>query len=450
MRNLYAIIIFTLLFSVVKSQCITGTPPTLTCGTPITVADNSPSGSYGTASQSAPACRTNEKYTYSDLYRVTYQPGMVINVNCELYIGFLEVLSDDGCTSFGCNMVDASGVNIIGESFVQDNTSLNGVLRQTIGLDGLGLTSGNTYLIKWASIANCGGSTCTSATIGISRGYVISCHTTLANACENNVGLSGNTTYNITNQYTSDDHSNLNVEGSGCGYSIEDNLIYRWCTDALNTQVQVQLSNVTIHTGPSIQFAILSNNCGGIYSTIMCQSGITGASTFNITGTAANTCYWITLDGNGGTWFTTDIRLVNSIILPIELISFDGYRNNNTAKLKWTTASEINNDRFEILRSYDGVVFEKAGEVRGVGNSSTILNYEFLDYLNYDGIIYYKLNQIDYNGSESYSNIIYINSLLDKENKTILKKTNILGQEVGSEYDGPAFIFYNDGSVIRK
>jgi hypothetical protein len=418
----------------VASQCITGTPPTLTCGTPISVLDGTPSGQYGTASQSAPSCRSNEKYTYADLYQVTYQPGMVIDVDGEYFAGFLEVLSADGCTSYNCGMVDASGINIAGESFVQDGTSQNGVLRFTIGLDDIGLTPGNTYIIKYTSIANCGGSPCTSATVGTARAYTISCHTELANSCENQVTMSGGTTYNITNEYASDNGADLNGAGIDCGYSIENNLMYYWCTDALNTQVDVQISNLTIHSGTNVQFAILSDDCGGDFTDIQCQSGISADQTFSINNTAANTCYWIAFDGNAGTWFTADITLLDAVVLPIELITFQGNEKMGDTFLYWVTGSETNNDYFLLYWSRDNENWKEIGKVEGSGNTNSSSAYSFT-HTSPEEVNYYKLKQVDYDGVYSLSRIIYVNvpySDINKEYEYI----NVMGQKVTKDYSG--------------
>jgi hypothetical protein len=427
---------------------VTGTPPTLTCGTPITVADGTASGQYGTVSTSAPSCQTNEKYTYADIYQVTYQPGMVIDVDCEGLLGFLEVLSADGCTSYNCGYIDASGINIEGESFVQDANSQNGVLRFTIGLDDIGLTAGDTYLIKYTSIANCGGSPCTSATVGTTRGYTISCHTTLANSCENAVVMSGGTTYSITNQYTSDNGADLNGAGLDCGFSIENNLMYRWCTDESNTQVDVQIANLSIESGTSVQFAILSDDCGGDFTDIQCNSGLSTDQTIPITGTVANTCYWISFDGNAGTWFTADVTLIDAILLPIELVELNAQKGENYTQLTWITASEINNNYFSIERSLDGDTWEEIGTVKGAGNSNVYLTYGFTDSSPVLGDNYYRLRQFDFDGKNAYSYIVSVR--FDEIQEVEIEKCfDITGREVDIYYNGPKIIKYKNGLVKR-
>lgn len=95
--------------------------------------------------------------------------------------------------------------------------------------------------------------------------------------------------------------------------------------------------------------------------------------------------------------------------LPIELLDFSVKRVNNDAHLEWSTASETNNDHFEIERSLDGVTYKQIGTEKGAGNSTQVINYEMNDVNAGDfvlnGTIYYRLKQVDYDGKYSYSNI---------------------------------------------
>jgi hypothetical protein len=72
--------------------------------------------------------------------------------------------------------------------------------------------------------------------------------------------------------------------------------------------------------------------------------------------------------------------------------------------LKWSTASETNNSHFIIEKSFDAINFFEIGNVAGAGNSSTTLYYSFTDN-NVNGFAYYRLKQVDFNGTYSYSNI---------------------------------------------
>lgn len=102
--------------------------------------------------------------------------------------------------------------------------------------------------------------------------------------------------------------------------------------------------------------------------------------------------------------------------LPIELISFEGRNNGNNNILYWTTASEINNNYFSLLRSNTGSDFEIIGNVDGAGSSTHSLNYSFIDGDPFHGINYYQLQQTDFNGSTTFSNIIAVKNVNDNFN----------------------------------
>jgi len=94
--------------------------------------------------------------------------------------------------------------------------------------------------------------------------------------------------------------------------------------------------------------------------------------------------------------------------LPVEFISFNAEYVNEKVLLTWTTASELNNDYFEVQRSTDGVSFEKIGKVKGVGNSNTLVDYEFADRKPLSGLAYYRLRQVDFDGQFDFSNIVSV------------------------------------------
>jgi len=77
--------------------------------------------------------------------------------------------------------------------------------------------------------------------------------------------------------------------------------------------------------------------------------------------------------------------------------------------LRWKTASEINNDYFEIEKSADGYTFYQIGLIEGSGNSKETISYEFVDTNPLNGIQYYRLKQVDYDGTFEYSDIAQAN-----------------------------------------
>ena len=134
--------------------------------------------------------------------------------------------------------------------------------------------------------------------------------------------------------------------------------------------------------------------------------------------------------------------------LPIELIYFAGYVQETSTILSWSTASETNCDYFTIERTIDGITWDNIGIVSGHGNSTQVISYQFEDKLPNQGINYYRLKQIDYNGSFRYYGIVVV--IIDQQTKILLKITNLLGQKVDEDAEGVKIYYYSDGSVVKK
>lgn len=96
----------------------------------------------------------------------------------------------------------------------------------------------------------------------------------------------------------------------------------------------------------------------------------------------------------------------NSVVnpLPITLVTFSVNCIDNRTAIRWSTASEINNERFSVQRSVDLVSWEEVATVQGAGNSNQILFYEAYDERPVRGQSYYRLTQTDYDGtSETFA-----------------------------------------------
>ncbi len=97
--------------------------------------------------------------------------------------------------------------------------------------------------------------------------------------------------------------------------------------------------------------------------------------------------------------------------VPVELAGFSAIAVNDGVKLEWTTASELNNNGFEIERSINTQEnFITVGFVEGNGTSTEVNNYSFIDRLELTGMqsIQYRLKQVDYDGTFSYSNVVNV------------------------------------------
>ena len=100
-------------------------------------------------------------------------------------------------------------------------------------------------------------------------------------------------------------------------------------------------------------------------------------------------------------------------VLPVELTIFTATQSNGGVALNWHTASESNNERFEVTRSTDGIHFETIGVVAGHGTTSDPHDYTFFDANVTNGTYYYQLKQVDFAGEVTYSKIV---SVLIQEN----------------------------------
>jgi len=96
--------------------------------------------------------------------------------------------------------------------------------------------------------------------------------------------------------------------------------------------------------------------------------------------------------------------------LSTELLSLGADLKGKNVVVSWQTATETNNDGFEILRSKDGTTWKSIGWVDGSGNSSEVKSYDYTDFNIYRGINYYRLKQVDFEGAWAYSNTVSIDN----------------------------------------
>lgn len=97
-------------------------------------------------------------------------------------------------------------------------------------------------------------------------------------------------------------------------------------------------------------------------------------------------------------------------VLPVELTSFEGRSEEVGSILNWETASELNNDYFEVQYSMDGRDFTMLNKVAGNGTTSTSQNYSYVHKNPTSTNNYYRLKQVDFDGAFEYSDIVYLQS----------------------------------------
>lgn len=162
-----------------------------------------------------------------------------------------------------------------------------------------------------------------------------------------------------------------------------DTVIYKWSLDLANgVEGRIAVNTVS----PSNQ--IFPSVSGHIIDLI--DMGNSDGSGFAYAGS-----------GNSGVYFN---RIADTAI-PVELAAFSANVTGQNVLLIWQTASELNNRGFEIQRN-NGAGFMTVGFVDGKGTTSSINNYSFADNNLKPGYYSYRLKQIDFNGTFTYSNII--------------------------------------------
>lgn len=94
--------------------------------------------------------------------------------------------------------------------------------------------------------------------------------------------------------------------------------------------------------------------------------------------------------------------------LPTELKTFYSQKERNIINLIWETAFESQNSHFEIQKSLDNRYWSEIGQVKGQGTSTENQEYLFVDKNPAQGLNYYRLKQVDFDGNYEYSNVISV------------------------------------------
>ncbi|MCS7054299.1 MAG: T9SS type A sorting domain-containing protein [Ignavibacterium sp.] len=174
------------------------------------------------------------------------------------------------------------------------------------------------------------------------------------------------------------------------------------------------------------------------------------------------------LNGNYSNYIGIDMLQVKGAgFIPVELTSFTAAANGNNVVLNWATATEKNNEGFEIQRN-NGNGFVTIGFVKGNGTTTQPQNYSFVDKNVRPGTYSYRLKQIDFGGTSDYSKVVSvevlnpnefsleqnypnpfnpstkINFSLAVDSKVSLKVFNVLGQEVTTLLNGNLAAGYHE------
>lgn len=243
-----------------------------------------------------------------------------------------------------------------------------------------------------------------------------------------------NTTYNM--QLCIVDPSKL-----AAGFRVETDLGTLVSTDA-ETQTNAADDRIT-HTFPKA-FGAPGNPACWDFDWTSPNSGATEPS-FTLRGNAVNANSSTTGDNAG--------YIETSEGLPVEFASFNIEKNGIDVEVYWSTATEINNDKYIIQRSTDNVLYTNIGSVDGIGNSQTFTSYQYTDRNAPNGILYYRILQIDLDGSIDYSSTRVLENKIGENpwrafpNPVDLNETCVINIK---GYSSDLYLLDKNGSFISK
>ncbi|MFY0672677.1 MAG: T9SS type A sorting domain-containing protein [Bacteroidia bacterium] len=144
--------------------------------------------------------------------------------------------------------------------------------------------------------------------------------------------------------------------------------------------------------------------------------------------------------------------------LPVEFTYFDAKSMGDKIELTWGTATETNNDFFEVQRSQDGVNWDALEEVNGAGTTLEAQDYTTYDYYPLDGLTYYRLRQVDFDGTQDYSEVRKIESSSANANELLITSIypNPFRSMLTVDIDGLAFdnfkieLLNSSGVVVKE
>lgn len=225
----------------------------------------------------------------------------------------------------------------------------------------------------------------------------------------------------------SDDNASTSLDPgvAPCGFSFENTIWFEW-TAPQTRFYTINVFNQSCRTNPNAV-----NGGTGVqmmfFSDIDCEDpgvgranikqDIFGNDCNNTTDTMdysytfqghANTTYYLVFDGFAGAQCDFKLLISENALFPVDLVDFEGEIKPEGNVLHWTTGSEVNSDRFEIERSFDGIYYHKIGEVSAMGKADLPTVYEFVDENPQVGPNYYRLQQLDIDGAYSRSHVIQL------------------------------------------
>lgn len=116
-----------------------------------------------------------------------------------------------------------------------------------------------------------------------------------------------------------------------------------------------------------------------------------------------------TVNSNG--YNPIKIEIINQgpcYLLPVELINFHGIAVGQSVHLSWASTNEVNNLKFEVQKSTNGINWEAIHFIGGQSTTNEVQKYKYQDLNPFSGTNYYRLKQVDHDGSFEYSKVITV------------------------------------------
>ncbi len=174
------------------------------------------------------------------------------------------------------------------------------------------------------------------------------------------------------------------------------------------------LYDESLSSGDIMYWSLVSEDGATQYSTAVSVYDGTDGNTFSVNSTVLGLTpgdYYIKLEVDNNCcgmsvpiWKSITVK--EPSLLPIELTSFSAECDGKSSLVEWTTATERNNDHFVLERSVDAINFAEIARLAGAGNSIEPQDYTYTDYDIRNGDNYYRLWQVDYDGTRTASEII--------------------------------------------
>jgi hypothetical protein len=197
---------------------------------------------------------------------------------------------------------------------------------------------------------------------------------------------------------------------------------------------QILVSGAVSLSGDSLRVLLVNAFDPPENSTFVILDGASLTGTFNTTDLPILTggkTWSVLFDNVAGT-----VTLKVNGVIPVELSQFTAKRNQTTALLYWRTESERDNAVFHIEQSTNGTDFQTVGQVKGGGTRTVATAYSFDHKDPSVGVNYYRLKQVDANGTATFS---AVRSILMGKTGLVVKTTlvsDILEIIVSDEKEG--------------